>query len=66
MKQFKFIIFLSLFLGVVSCDLTEAPAIEGVEIQEMTGEWWVTFTVDGQDIYGLGYNLITTYNTAAQ
>ncbi|NND33193.1 MAG: hypothetical protein HKN76_11435 [Saprospiraceae bacterium] len=65
MKQIKFIFFLSMLLGVVSCDLTDPPAIEGVALEEMTGEWWVTFTVDGEDIYGIGYNIITTYNTAA-
>lgn len=48
----------------LSCDLGTEPDIGGVEIEEMTGEWWVTFTVDGDDIYGLGHTLISTYNTA--
>jgi hypothetical protein len=65
MKQLKFIFFLSMFFGAVSCDLAEDPVIDGVAIEEMTGEWWVTFTVGGDDIYGLGYTMITTYNTAA-
>jgi len=66
MKHIKYILFLSMFsLVLSSCDLGEEPEIGGVAIQEMTGEWWTTFTVGGEDIYGLGYSLITTYNTAA-
>ena len=69
MNQIKYnllCICLCLFsMSWVSCDLGEEPVIEGVAIQEMTGEWWVTFTVGGEDIYGLGYTLISTYNTAS-
>jgi len=27
--------------------------------------WWVTFTLDGADVYGLGTFFINTYNTSA-
>ncbi len=64
MKNIGLILLLS-SLYLMSCDLGEEPEIGGVEIQEMTGEWWTTFTVDGEDIYGLGYSMITTYNSAA-
>ena len=64
--QLKYLILLFAAVGFLSsCDLGEEPVIEGVAIQEMTGEWWTTFTVGGEDIYGLGYNVITTYNTAS-
>ena len=62
MKQLKFIFFLSILFGAVSCDLTDEPEIEGVAIQEMTGEWWVAMSAGGSDF---GYFLFTTYNTAS-
>lgn len=32
---------------------------------EMAGEWYVRYTVDGDDIYGLGYHTFLTSTTAA-
>lgn len=34
-------------------------------VKEVSGEWYVKFLVDGEDIYGIGYTLLDTYNTAA-
>lgn len=56
---------LSAMLSLTSCDLGKDPEIEGTAVQEMAGEWWTTFTVGGEDVYGLGYQQITTSNTAS-
>ena len=41
------------------------PTIGGTTPQKMANEWWITFTADGEDIYGLGHVKISTYNTSA-
>jgi Lipid-binding putative hydrolase len=33
--------------------------------QNLANEWWVTFTLNGADLYNLGHQKIATYNTAA-
>lgn len=50
-------------LGLVSCDLGGEPAIEGVRLQAMCGEWWIQVYSEGENVGG-GYHLITTANTA--
>ena len=65
MKQ-KLLIFIALLgIGFTSCDLGDDPAIGGTATQAVAGEWWTTFTIDGEDVYGLGYQPITTSNPAA-
>lgn len=52
-------------IGFASCDLGNDPEVGGTVTEAVAGEWWTTFTVGGEDIYGLGYTVITTSNTAA-
>ena len=47
-----------------SCD-KNLPDVGGTTPEKLANEWWVTFTVDGDDIYGLGHTKLVTYNTAA-
>ncbi len=49
----------------VSCDETEDLDIGTTSLQDASGDWYVQFLVDGVDVYGLGYQLITTTNTAS-
>jgi hypothetical protein len=39
--------------------------VGGTSAEKVANEWWVTFTVNGADIYGLGHQKLATYNTAA-
>lgn len=65
MKNKILILFAFLSIGVMSCDLGDDPTPGGTATQAVAGEWFTTFTVGGEDIYGIGYALITTSNTAA-
>jgi len=40
------------------------PDVGGTATQSMANEWWVTFSQDGNDLYGTHVK-IATYNTAA-
>ena len=64
MKYFKYTILLFL-VGLSACDMGNDPEPGGTAVQAVTGEWFTTFTVNGVDVYNLGYQLITTSNTAA-
>jgi hypothetical protein len=57
--------FIVALAGVVllSCD-SDDPTIGHTAGQEVAGEWWVTYTLDGADAGG-GYSEIITSNTAA-
>lgn len=33
-------------------------------VQELSGDWYVRLLLDGEDVYGIGYYLLSTYNTA--
>lgn len=46
-----------------SCQKEYEP--EMVPGHELAGEWYVTYTVGGVDIYDFGYSTMMTYNTAA-
>ncbi len=61
MKLYIFLAFLS--VGIVSCDLGDDPAIGGTATQAVAGEWFVYYSVDGEQISD--YSLVTTSNTAA-
>lgn len=50
------------FLSSCKKDLPDQGATAAVS---MANEWWCTLTVDGEDIYGIGHFLLSTYNTAA-
>ena len=50
------------FLTVGCFDDLEIPKAESLA---MSGEWWTTNTVDGIDAFGTGYQLIRSFNTAA-
>lgn len=64
--KLNLLILLGLFVfGFTACDLGDDPAVGGTATEEVAGEWWTTFTIDGEDIYGIGYQVITTSNTAA-
>lgn len=65
MKNRLLILSAFLFLGLMSCDLGDDPDVGGTATQAVAGEWWTTFTIDGDDVYSLGYQQITTANTAA-
>ncbi|OJV20255.1 MAG: hypothetical protein BGO21_12885 [Dyadobacter sp. 50-39] len=62
MKYTKYAL-IALVFGLLSCDLGSEPTIEGTKLQAMCGEWWVQVYSGGED-QDLGYNLITTANTA--
>lgn len=68
-KLFKIFFILSIFGLFISCDRVGDGDVSddqgGTSTQEMAGDWYVTFTVNGQDVNGLGYTLLSTYNTAA-
>ena len=60
----KLLIFLAfLSFGMVSCDLGDDPEVGGTATEAVAGEWWVTLSLDGQDL--TGYTELTTSNTAA-
>ncbi len=65
MKNKLLILFAFLSIGMMSCDLGNDPDVGGTATQAVAGEWYTTFTIAGEDVYGLGYQLITTANTAA-
>jgi len=54
-----------MFVTFTSCDKVEDPNIGGTSVEAMSGDWYVQLLIDGEDAYGLGYMLISTYNTAA-
>jgi hypothetical protein len=41
------------------------PDVGGTAPQKLANEWWVTLTVNGNDIFNLGHKKLVTYNTAA-
>lgn len=65
MKNKLLILFAFLSIGMMSCDLGNDPDVGGTATQAVAGEWFTTFTIAGEDVYGLGYQLVTTSNTAA-
>jgi hypothetical protein len=63
MKKIFLIPVMALFI-FSSCK-KNLPTVGGTATQSLANEWWVTFTVNGVDVYGLGHKKIVTYNTAA-
>lgn len=56
--------FIAIALILLSSCKKELPTVGGTSAQSMANEWWVTFTLNGQDVFNLGHQKITTYNTA--
>ena len=64
MNKIKFVmILLGLAAFASSCQEEFEPEI--IPGSELAGEWYVTYTVGGDDIYGVGYTTLLTYTTAA-
>ena len=69
-KIYKFILgslLLLAFTTFTSCDEVGDDGGDpgGTAVEAMAGDWYIQLLVDGEDVYGLGYNLITTYNTSS-
>ena len=63
MKLNKLIILFLCVIAASSCqEEYEVPMVPG---NEVAGEWYVTYTVGGVDIYGVGHTSMLTSNTAA-
>ena len=62
---YRIVLFLFTASLIVSCDEGGEPNPGGTATEKMAGDWYVKLLVDGSDIYGIGYYLFSTYNTAA-
>ena len=60
-------LFVSLLLmAFTSCDIVDDDDIGSTKVVDMAGDWYVKLLDNGgNDIYGLGYQLISTYNTSS-
>ncbi|WP_420400928.1 lipid-binding protein [Flagellimonas sp.] len=63
-KILKALFIFSVGVLALSCDKHEDYVPGKSNLSEMTGDWYIKFLVDDEDIYGLGYQLITTANSA--
>ena len=63
LKITSFLLLLAAF--TLSCDRVGDEEVGETSTKEMSGDWYVKFTVGGVDVYNLGYTLLTTYNTSA-
>ncbi len=62
-KIFSILIIAAAISLLNSCQKTKvAGATAAVKV---ANEWWVTLTLNGDDIYGIGHFKIATYNTSA-
>ena len=52
-------------LSLVGCDKGGEPDPGATEVVDMAGDWYVKLLIDGEDVYGIGYYLLSTYNTSA-
>ncbi|HEX5172034.1 MAG TPA: lipid-binding protein [Cyclobacteriaceae bacterium] len=62
MKNISIILFAFLF-ALASCD-EDDPNVKETTTKDFAGEWWVTYSVDGDDVGG-GHSEIITSNSAA-
>jgi hypothetical protein len=60
----KAVLFTTIMVAALSCDKHEDLEVGKTALSEASSDWYVQFLVDGEDIYGLGYTLITTANSA--
>jgi hypothetical protein len=63
MKKNIIYLLILMSISILSCDESD-PNIKETETKAMAGEWWITYTVDGDDVSGGHVRLITS-NTAA-
>jgi hypothetical protein len=63
MKKVLSIAFLSIII-LSSCK-KNLPDPGGTTTQNMANQWWVTYTVNGADVLGVGHVQIATYNSSA-
>ncbi len=63
MRKILFALFIVITSFLISCKKTLNPG-ETASVKAANG-WWVTFKLDGLDVYGLGTFFINTYNTSA-
>ena len=61
----KLLFCFTLIFGFTACDEGGDPNPGETAIVEVSGDWYVQLLVDGEDIYGIGYYLLSTYNTSA-
>ncbi len=64
-KIIKSIFVLLLTINFTACDEGGDPNPGATEVVDMAGDWYVQLLLDGEDIYGIGYYLLSTYNTSA-
>lgn len=63
MKKIQFFAFAVVILFLTSCKKDFNPGTTNTA--KASNGWWCTFTQGGQDIYGIGYFFLSTYNTAS-
>ena len=64
MRQIKLMfVLIALVAFTTSCQKEYEP--EMITGHELSGEWYVTYTIGGVDVYGVGYTTLLTNNTAA-
>lgn len=59
----KIAIILSISALFFSCK-KNLPDVGSTAAEKVANEWWVTFTINGADVYGLGHTKMATYNSA--
>ncbi len=64
MKQIK-LMFILVALVAFASSCQEEYEAEMIPGHELAGEWYVTYTIGGVDVYNFGYSTIMTNNTAA-
>lgn len=63
MKRILAIAILGSFI-FTSCD-KNLPDPGGTSTQALSNQWWVTYTVNGADVLGIGHIQIATYNSSS-
>ena len=63
MKKINILLLLAMIIITASCK-KDVKSGETAAVNAANG-WWVTFTLDGADVYGLGTFFLNTYNTSA-
>jgi len=63
MKKINILLLLFIIIVAVSCKKDVKPGETAAK--NAANGWWVTFTLDGADVYGLGTFFLNTYNTSA-
>lgn len=63
MRKIFFPLFVVIVIMSLSCQKTYQTA--KTNQTKAANGWWVTFTLGGVDVYGIGTKFLTTYNTSA-